>query len=732
MAKKQTPNKPADKPSTKPLSAEPIATVEKPKFIRPASLLDYKVQAIIVAILAFILYANTYMNEYAHDDGITIIKNEYVQEGFAGIPSIFKKDAYDSYYKQLNTVNQLAGGRYRPLSMVTFAIEQQFFGAVPEEKVDSYLKQNFTYGIRGPAEQKLVSNMHIRHLFNVFWYMGCVLVLLYFLRYIIFPNQPIVALVAAILFTAHPIHTEVIANVKSRDEIMSLLFIGLTFILAFKYVDTFVKNAPKYAADNDMLLFGIPLTPNYYDDAPFRVQTKHRWYYLGGAMLALFFAFLSKEYAITALVLLPFSLMIFRRFSLFDGIKLILPFVLVFMVYFYMRLQAANTGETENTITDMIGGLFKGNENSDKEVLNNPYYFCKDNMEKRATQIATSLNYIKLLLVPYPLSADYSFNTIPYEQFSSLKVWLSILVHLGITVIGLVFAFSKQNIKHIISFAIAFYMLHLLMVNNLIFNIGATMGERLVFHSSLGFAIVMAMGLCWLANKMSGSSGKMILMGMVSIITIGYAAVVIPRNMDWKNDKTLFFKDIEQAPNSVLVLGNVAASYITMADMDTVIKTKHEKLHKAIGYLSHAIDIHPTFVAGYLNKGIAYLKLGDIDSAQLCIANVKKYYPNYPTLGSIYALIADTHMKNGWNKYGKFGKYPEAIAEFRKGLEVDPNNAELWYNVGGAYYSNHQYKEAVEAWQHTLQIKPNYVEAQQGMQAAISQMQGGTQPLISK
>ena len=55
----------------------------------------------------------------AHDDGIVIVKNEYVQEGFAGLKGIFTKDAYDSYYRQLNTINQLSGGRYRPLSVST-------------------------------------------------------------------------------------------------------------------------------------------------------------------------------------------------------------------------------------------------------------------------------------------------------------------------------------------------------------------------------------------------------------------------------------------------------------------------------------------------------------------------------------------------------------------------------------------------------------------------------------
>src|SRR5947207_3331207 len=146
MAKKQK-LKPAQavKPQAAVAEAPPQVSIpDKFREALPKSfswLLEFKAQAIIVAALAVIFYANSFSNEYAHDDGIVIVKNEYVLEGFAGIKGILTKDAYDSYYRQLNTTNQLKGGRYRPLSIITFAIEQQFLGPIPHEKVDSVLKQ---------------------------------------------------------------------------------------------------------------------------------------------------------------------------------------------------------------------------------------------------------------------------------------------------------------------------------------------------------------------------------------------------------------------------------------------------------------------------------------------------------------------------------------------------------------------------------------------------------------
>ena len=682
-------------------SIEPVADndqlVVDPAAPMSFSIYDFKVQAIIVALLAFIFYINTWSNEFAHDDGIVIVKNEFVQEGLAGLHSIFTEDAYASYYRQLNTVNQLSGGRYRPLSIATFAIEQQFFGAVPKEKVDSVLAQNISYGIRGPAEQKLVRDMHIRHLFNVFWYMGLAVVLLYFLRYIVFRNNPLMALVATVLFTIHPIHTEVVANVKSRDEIMSLFFMCLTFILAFKFE-----------------------------------ENKKQYGYLAGALVCFFLAFLSKEYAITMAILLPLSLFLFKDYSIKKSIIATIPYMLVIGLYIYIRIRmaihVAGIEDSANlTIPEILDTIKATGANSEKEVLNNPYYYAT-HAQKIATEISTTLNYLKLLIFPHPLSADYSYNSIPYSSFGDLKVWLSIIVHLAIMGAMFIFIFVKKQYK-IFGFAIAFYMLHLLLVNNLVFNIGATMGERLIFHSSVGFSIVLAYfmvkGMDYIKPLANAQTALASVLGII-IFLCGFKTIT--RNADWKNDKTLFFQDIKTVPNSVLVNGNVAAAMITMSDLEKNDSVRSKLLHGSIGLLGKAIEIHPGFVAGFLNRGIAYYKLGQMDSAKLCLDSVKANYPNYPSLKNLYTLLGNYYTKSGWDKYGQFGKYPEAIKEFQIGISIDSTNAELWYNLGGAYFSNKQYKDAVDAWNMTLKLNPQHMQARQGMGAAMGFLQPQSMP----
>ncbi len=662
--------------------------------IKKFDYLDIKFQAFFVALLAFLFYINTVVNEYAHDDGIVIVKNEFVQEGFAGLEGIFTKDAYSSYYRQLNTVNQLSGGRFRPLSIASFAVEQQFFGPTPVDKVDSVLKMTSTYGVHGPAEAKLIKNMHYRHFFNVLWYMASVVALLYFLRLVVFKDNALLAFLAAIIFTIHPIHTEVVANVKSRDEIMSLLFICLTFVFAFKH------------------------------------QEERKPWMLGMGMLSFLLAFLSKEYAISLVVLLPMSFFLFRNYSIPKSIITFLPYAVVIGIYFFMRVKVA-AGEDSTSeggsFVDLLGKMSSSNSNSEKEILNNPYYYATD-PQRLATKVSTPLYYIKLLLFPHPLSADYSYNSIPYKSFSDWQFIVSILVH-GAIVGGIFFfSFFKKNLKFI-GFALAFYLIHILLVNNWIFNVGATLGERLAFHSSVGFSIIVAYLIYQLYEKITPvAKAKTAVFGLMGLLIVLCGFKTTTRNLDWKNDKTLFTHDIQYSPNSVLMLGNVAAANVSASDFEKDSVKRVGYLREAIKMLNHAIDLHPGFVAGFMNKGIAHFKLGEMDSTKICMDSVKANYPNYPTLKVLSALIADHYMKIGWSRYGKFKMYPEAIAEFQKGIGLDSSNVDLWYNIGGAYYSNKQFEEAIKAWQVTLRLKPDYKEAQAGMQAAINILRQGAPP----
>ncbi|MCW3123978.1 MAG: tetratricopeptide repeat protein, partial [Flavipsychrobacter sp.] len=157
---------------------------------------------IILTLIAGLVYANTLSNDYVMDDVMMITENRLVKEGIKGIPELLTTHHLEGF--GANKVSDY----YRPLSLVMFAIEYQFFGLNAAEG----------------------------HFFNIVFFAACVVLLFLFLNKLFDGRKLLVAFVAALLFAVHPVHTEVVANIKSRDELMCFFFAFLALNLFIDYV----------------------------------------------------------------------------------------------------------------------------------------------------------------------------------------------------------------------------------------------------------------------------------------------------------------------------------------------------------------------------------------------------------------------------------------------------------------------------------------------------------------
>jgi len=682
----------------------------------PASvsiLSSFRQQSVFLFIIGALFYYNSIFNRYALDDDIVMRLNDYVQQGFAGIPTIMTTDAYDSFFKSMGSAGELQGGRYRPLSIVTFAIEQQLFGECHGTRMlevrDSlantpFMQANPVLGNKLIQEKAMleaqITRSHesiamVRHIVQVLLYIFSVIVLLKFLRQYLFRKNESVSLsvkwkvnpadwafLVSVIFLIHPIHTEVVANVKRRDEIISFLFITLTLIMALRKED----------------------------------EGKSKFLFLG--MLYYFFALLSKEWGITLVALIPMMLYIFRNYSVGKSIKSSLPYAAVAVFYMILRGNFVGEGKT-GPIT---------------EVLNNPYVYASST-EALATQIFILIKYIKLLFIPHPLSADYSYNTIPYKNFGDAGVWLSIAVHLAL----LYFLFRFLKKRNWMAFALAFYFAHLFLVSNLAMPIGATMGERLIYHSSFSFAMTAAFFLIALIQRFSAPSktnrteendvvksnapkGIFSFLLLLLVVPAGY--ITVERNTNWKSDNILFMHDAWVAPNSVLANGNAGKAFIELAaetKEDTV--KKKAMLDSAIYHLAKAVEIHPKYVNGYLNLGLAWFNLKELDKAEYYWGLGRKYFPSHPYFRHSYdPALANAFVEKG-KQAGRSGKLPEAIQFLSRALHYDSTSAETWYHYGGANFEARNLNEAYRAWNKALQLNPGHQAAREGMRVLTGAMQ---------
>ncbi len=610
------------------------------------SFLSFNVQAIILAILGLVFYANSFVNEFALDDRPIIVENEYVRQGLAGIPKILTSDAFDSYFRQQNAGNSLTGGRYRPLSIVTFAIEQQFLG-LPEEKVKTDSKEPAPDVLSDEAKAKIVSDMHVRHVVNVLLYILSVIVFLSFLRKIVFPGNVVIPFVAAVLFIIHPLHTEVVSNVKSRDEILSLMFICLTLMYAIRYRDE---------AKRPLLI---------------------------KSLLFFFLTLLSKEYGVTLLLLIPASLYLFRKDTINKSIAFTLPFLAPFALYFLMRIAAESHSD----------GVVPA------DVMNLPYLYATAT-QRFASIISILLKYFELMVFPHPLVSDYSYKQIPYRDLSDPIFWLSAVFYSGL-VTAMVRLFKK---RHLLAFAIAFYLLHMFLISNILVNIGAPMGERLVYHSSAGFVIAVAYGLYLLFNKIKPERSAQLSLGALLLVLIVFSAFkTIDRNKAWKNDRILYLIDVKTSPNSVLELSNAGSACVDYGDDAKDSVQKKIWYNRGIEYFNKTLAIDPKFANAYKNRGVCYYQTGFPDRAMADWDTLRAIYPTYPSLPYMLSIIGNYYYKEGITN-GKAGNHEAAIVSFAKAAHARTTDPDVWYNLGYANYSAGHYQEAMHAFENAMKL----------------------------
>ncbi|MCW3104210.1 MAG: bacteriophage receptor, outer rane subunit [Bacteroidetes bacterium] len=570
------------------------------------------------------VYFNTIKNEYAFDDEIIVSGNKPVQKGFAGIKEIFSTDMFASYLEDAQvTGNKLSGGRYRPLSVASFAIEQQFVGFSP-----------------GP-----------KHFVNMALY-GLLVMLIFLFIFRDLKLSLTTAFAAAFLFALHPIHTEVVANIKSRDEILSLIFYILTISSYLKYLD-------------------VPTRKN-----------------LISTSLCFIAALLSKEYAITLLAVLPVAAYTLRDYTLKNALKSIWVLMAIFAAYALIRGKIVGWGAPEQM-----------------DPLNNAYVFATG-AEKLATKLYILLKYFILLLKPFPLSADYSYAQIAYRTFASWDVWASILLHCTLLYFT-VRLIVQRNIYGLIGII---YFSNLFLVSNLVFNIGASMGERFLFHSSFAFCLALGLGLQQLKEKLSPRSFASIANTFLVIVLIGSVMIVVPRNRDWKNSHTLFLKDVETSPNSALCNANAAVAMVNMAFEPAHSSEKTGLLKKAVAYSEHAIRIHPKFGNAYFNEAVCYYHMGNYDSAFVLWDKGFSIFDSKPHKATFAALAYKRGLSEGQQK--QFGN---AVKLLEWACKTDPGNASYWSDLGGAYYSTNRLEEAKACWEKTLSIDPSNEQANKAL-----------------
>jgi tetratricopeptide (TPR) repeat protein len=601
-------------------------------------------RSFLIPGFAFLLYAQTIAFGYALDDYLIILDNDIILSGLDKVQEIFSRPmTWGVGYND---------GLYRPLPLLSHALEVALLGD---------------------------HSAALGHFMNAGYYaLLCFVLYKALLR--VFPTHSNTVFWISLLFAAHPLHTEVVANIKSRDEIFTLLFAMLALWKALDY------QAEKSA--------------------------KH----LIIALLAFAGALLSKESAIVFLVLIPLAMLLHanpkesKNYLVMFG-ALAVPT----LAYLWLRNQVITVWVPPVDITNMYSKL--ANSLAPAEGL-----------EKFGMAAYLVAKYFMMGIFPVNQAYEYSYNMIPIMPISNPWVLGAIAFNLAL----MVYMVKRILQRDETATGILFFYATIALFSNLFILIGVTFAERFAFMSSLGTLIAVVFGMKVLADKYPQIQ-KAIPMVLV-LLLVAYSGKTLVRSTVWEDNEALFIGDYENNKNSVKAKYNAGTQYSRLSRETRDQQEVNRYRYLAIEKYKEALELYPGYRDANNNLGNIYLETGDYQAAialfdknlannranvnsiynravaHFKLANYEKAKADFEWYLSLdrYGLpnVPLAHYYLG-QSYGFLGNFEAAISTLNQAVTLNPNYWEAWQSIGKAYGMQGNFVEAEKNLLNAAKVSPN-------------------------
>ena len=200
------------------------------------------------------------------------------------------------------------------------------------------------------------------------------------------------------------------------------------------------------------------------------------------------------------------------------------------------------------------------------------------------------------------------------------------------------------------------------------------------------------------------------------LVTIFSYKKVHARNVDWKNNKALYFADIEKSPNSVRLLAFCGMTLVPESDkiLDSISKVKNIKL--ALNYFRRAYSIYPKYVPMYQDWGGAYFRLNNIDSAEWTWNQLKKLKPNskfIPLNDDLIAKFRYNALCIEFQQELPNNNILKLLAIQKKAISYFDKAPDSWAVLGKLFMLDHKNDSAAWAFKKCLVLDPSNSEAQE-------------------
>ena len=518
-----------------------------------------------------------------------------------------------------------------------------------------------------------------------------------------------IALVSALLFSTHPIHCEAVSNIVGAAELLSCLFALISFQCFVAGHSTFISSTSISEETNRKQIQSGQLIPSLCKSHSFK-SSVFSVFWCTISLTAYYLSALSKEGGVTIAALMSLhSLYLFwkqwREFMLFKPsnpntqtpshgtlccnmfVHSLFMIVPVLWLFGYIQMRQYIAGSALGIGPELI------------RKAENPVAVSPDFTTRLLTIPYIHSYYASLLLFPHPLSADYSFDCISlihslydhrnlYWMAMYFMMFFLLLYH-GFQVAASLFqrkTFSTTSTKCFTSHSLerswlvltvfAWLIVPFIPASNIFFFVGTFVAERLLYFPSIAFCLLISLLLHYLKSlwmqigfvAKTGTSTMPLYSIMTVIIISLYSHKTMNRNLDWKDEETLFESAYKVCPDSVKVLQNMA-----------ILQRRHERYDDALDHLFRAKTIDPSLCSvdhwigvtlinqNKLMPALRYLKSAlhckfTLQSTGVALQKLfqilMEWDPNHPLLLHEWALIL---YQIGQSEQGSYHYYQQSL-----------------------------------------------------------------------
>lgn len=554
---------------------QPSLEVNQPS--RPPSVPSLLGWALIPCLLAIALSLPSLKADFIFDDAQIVRDNDRI-DSVNQIPALFTDNYWGDYARWK---------LYRPVTLSSFAIDQAIWGTAA----------------RG------------YHFTNVILYgLNCGIL---FLLFFSLTRQRVAALIGALLFATHPIHTEAVGGLVGRSEILATMFASLALLL---------QTLPRANHGGIAALTGFSFA------------------------LGIF----SKETAIAFLPLLallpllrgPENSLIDR---LFNG--------------FHNHRRAWICTLSALLIWGILRSIATGGEHDPIRFIDNPLHESSG-AERVIGALSILPRYFKLLIWPHPLFPDYSYPELqPATSLLQLMPWLGLVLVVASALIAIMTARSRPEI----TFGFAFLWISLLPPSNLIFASGTIFGERLLYMPSAGLCLLMAA----LLSMPSVTRSPIIVRAVALVIILGFCSLFSGRIQDWRDDLTLFQSAVDDGTTSAKVYQNLSAVQFEKAETLEG-EEKNALVVSARKNIQRAVELYPEHFESQLNLSVISESLQKYTDMLAAAEKAHQIAPRHE--GALLMLLKALYLNRQDQRALEYmaqyeGRYPNLSENIRQRFE---------------------------------------------------------------